>query len=183
MSCVNVSTGYYRGGPSRVSNENAQLFTPGRVVLFSQESNLDSVYSPSFNVEAGQAAFVEAYNMPDANPIYVNRLVRASYAPPQASPCPPCNMDKFPGPDGIIVNRERMTLGDGEKWWQLFKDEASQTSVLQMLIVIPGTYELELSSVDMIGDLQVEYLTWNLSLTPHLPSVYYAGKSNIYGVI
>lgn len=124
---------------------------------------------------------LEAYNMPDDSPIYINRLVRASFAPPTATPCPPCNMGMFPGPEGIIMSRERMTLGDGQKWWRLYKNSAGDDSVLQSIIAVPGVYELELSDPDMLGDLQVEYITWNLSLTPGMPSVYYAGKAKIFG--
>lgn len=187
MSCGKISTGYMLGAVNS-GNDNSSLSTPGRVVLFSPESSQEDVSSPSFGVEPGQAIFVEAYNMPEGYSIYVNRLVRASYAPPHASPCPPCNMGKFPGPGGIIMYRERMTLGDGSNWWRLYKSSVpndtgfDDRSVLQLLITIPGLYELELSSVDMLGDLQVEYITWNLGLTPNLPSVYYAGVANIYGV-
>lgn len=181
MSCGNISTGYFRDA-TRITNDSMPMSSPGRTVLFSPNSTFDTIYSPTFNVEPGLAVLIETYNMPDASPIYVNRLVRASFAPPNATPCPPCNMGAFPGPDGIIMFRERMTLGDGANWWRLFKSSTDNTSVLQLLIMVPGTYELELSSSDMLGDLQVEYITWNLSLTPHMPSVYYAGKANIYGV-
>lgn len=181
MSCGNISTGFFRGS-TRVANDSTPMFTPGRTVLFSSNSPMDMIYSPTFTVEPGLAVLIETYNMPDAFPIYVNRLVRASFAPPTATPCPPCNMEALPGPEGTIMNRERMTLGDGDKWWRLYKNSAGDDSVLQLMIMVPGLYELELSDRDMLGDLQVEYITWNLSLTPYMPSVYYAGKANIYGV-
>lgn len=181
MSCGNISTGFFQGA-NRVANDNTPLSTAGRKVLFSPNSPFDMIYSPTFTVEPGLAILIEAYNMPDASPIYVNRLVRASFRPPTATPCPPCNMGAFPGPDGIIMNRERMTLGNGQAHWALNKDSTNDNSKLQLLIMVPGLYELELSDIDMLGDLQVEYITWNLGLTPYMPSVYYAGTSNVHGV-
>lgn len=184
MSCGNITTGYFRDTTTTIG-DNITTGSPGRVILFSPESPIDIVYSPTFTVVPGSPAFIEAYNMPTDSPIYVNRLVRGSFRPPHATPCPPCNMGAFPGPDGIITARSRMTLGDGQNWWRLIKfggaDE--KKSVLQLMIVIPGLYELELSSPNMIGNLQVEYITWNLSLTTPMPSVYYAGIAGIYGDI
>ena len=70
-----------------------------------------------------------------------------------------------------------MTLGNDRRQWQLFK--TSTFSILQMMIMIPGTYELELSDVSMLGDLEVEYMRWNLPVTPNMPFSYFAGSSQV----
>lgn len=172
-----VSTGYVpQGAPCKQDDGTGQI-VPDITVLFSPDSPPDSVTSvKSIPVMAGQAVLIEAYNMPDDMPIYVNRIIKASYPPYTGVTCPPCAMPYVQGPDGYTVFKERMTLGS-ENCWTLIKSnsESECASRLQLIITVPGLYELELSSVEMLGSLQVQYIRWELGLTPNMPSLYYAG--------
>jgi len=175
MGCSNVSTGFFRPG-SQAGTASQLQAVPGRVSLFTPESPAEEIFSPTFTVDVGNMALIEAYNMPSDFPIYVNRVVRANFIPPTVSSCPPSNMAAFPGRDGIIISRERMTLGGSQLQWQLNKNSTdSSLSILQLMIAIPGVYELELSSEDMLGELLVEFILWDSRLTRGLPDAYFAG--------
>ena len=173
--CANIQTGYAVPSPSNC-NSDLVVASPGNHILFCPESPMDQKYSPSFTVTPGQVILIDAYNMPDSMPIYVNRIVLSSS--PECGACyrDPCKTMRVES-SGQIIFRERMTLGNDRRQWQLFK--TSTFSILQMMIMIPGTYELELSDVSMLGDLEVEYMRWNLPVTPNMPFSYFAGSSQV----
>lgn len=51
-----------------------------------------------------------------------------------------------------------------------------QKSRLQLLITLPGTYELELEdTTQQLGSLEVEYQAFKISDVGHLPDAYYGG--------
>lgn len=175
MNCGRISTGAYVGTGLCDTQAGMVLKSPGKTILFSPESSYDVKYSPSFTVKAGSAVLVDAYNMPEDSYIYVNRLVKTTTALPVGNNCDPCAMHGAYGTDGVVLFRERMRLGcKDELGWRLQKHTGKDT-ISQMLIVVPGTYELELNDVSMLGDLEVELVEWNLTLTPQLPQNYFAG--------
>ena len=76
-----------------------------------------------------------------------------------------------------IVYRNRMNIGNSASYWTLvsFSDEKKK-SRNQLLITLPGTYELELEdAAQQLGDMEVEYQSFKLSDVGHLPDSYYGG--------
>lgn len=172
MAC-NISTGFVRPvGRGCVPANDLVIASPGKIILFSPETPQGTVYSPTFTVSSGLAVLLDAYNLPVDKHIYVNRIVKSTTAPAVGDTCDPCAMGTAFDPAGVIVFRERMTLGNPDAW-QLVKTAAG--GVLQLLIVVPGTYELELEDTTMLGDMEVEYMAWSVETMPDLPSSYFAG--------
>lgn len=178
MSCGgNISTGYISSfGPCCGGASENLVASPGKNILFSPDTPQGTVFSPAFLVPAGTMVLLEAYNMPEQQPIYVNRIVKSTTAPKTVDPCSLCASVDLYRSKGVIVFRERMMLGNGSGVWQLFKD-GKMGSAVQLLVAIPGLYELELSDTHMLGDLEVEYSQWAASATPYLPRDYFAGIS------
>lgn len=174
MNCSNISTGSYTTPrPVCPPEQNTPLMkSPGKIIFFSPESPVDIKYSPSVTVEPGQALLITSYNWGNVNDarIYVNTIVKST-TPPRCggNNCNPCDMAYAYGTDGVIVFRQRMLLG--RYYWFLSKQDA------QLLIALPGMYELEVSDMEMLGkDLEVEGI---FMPAPHnLPEEYFAGFSN-----
>lgn len=172
MNCGNISTGSYTTPrPVCPPEQNTPLMkSPGKIIFFSPESPVDIKYSPSVTVEPGQALLITSYNWngPTAE-IYVNSIVKST-TPPRCggNNCNPCDMAYAYGTDGVIVFRQRMLLG--KYYWAV----TAQNS--QLLIALPGMYELEVQSTEMLGrDLEVEGV---FMPAPHnLPEEYFAGFS------
>lgn len=180
MKCGSkISTGYpinpMRCGP----DDTALMAAPGKVVLFSPETRPGTIYSRSFTVNPGEAIIIDTYNMPDNGMIYVNRLVKSTTGPTTGDTCDPCAMDGAYGTDGRILFREKMTLGG--QYWGLGKHFLGivQQPILQLIVMIPGTYELELSNTDMLGDMEVEYMVVPLASIMHMPAFYYPGNYKV----
>lgn len=174
MSC-DISTGYYVNNTQSCVTDNRVIVSPGKSILFSPETPQGTVFSPTFSVYPGSAILIDAYNMPLDQPIYVNRVVKSTTAPITGDPCDPCAMNGAYGTSGVITFRERMTLGGKPNAWRLIKTAEPATQTLQLLVAVPGTYELELSDTNMLGDLEVEYAEWLINATPCLPFNYFAG--------
>ena len=175
MSCAKISTGAYVNTSTCDAQAGLVYKSPGKVILFSPESPYDVKYSPSFTVKAGSAVLIDAYNMPEDGYIYVNRLVKTTTPLPVGNNCDPCAMHAAYGTGGVVLFRERMRLGcTDELGWRLQK-YTDKATIAQMLVAVPGTYELELDDVSMIGDLEVELMEWSMELTPYLPREYFAG--------
>lgn len=175
MKCgSNISTGFVTGPRnSCVSNGNILAAAPGRTILFSPETPLDTKFSDTFTVDPGRCVLIDTYNMPFDKAIYVNRVVKSTTRPISGDSCDPCAMAAAYGTKDVIVFRERMMLGsDYNEPWRLVKTEGG-VCILQMLIVIPGTYELELMDDNMLGDLEVEYMSFSMEQMPVLPSKYF----------
>lgn len=181
MSCIKPSTGYYAGVSTCSSGASVILPTPGKSILFSPETPQGEIFSPSFTVVPGSSVLIDAYNMPTNAPIYVNRVLKSNYGPRTGDNCDPCAIGNVYNTPGIVTFRERMTLGTSADCWQLIKYSGSDEpqSKLQMLILVPGIYQLELSETEMLGDMQVEYMQWDNGLTPGLPAVYHAGVCTV----
>ena len=173
--CSNVKTGYVRTAESCSPAGGVMVSTPGKIILFSPETAQGTIFSPSFSVMPGTMVLIDAYNMPEDYHIYLNRIIKSNYAPTVGDSCDPCAMDRAFGVDGKITFRERMTLGGSSEHWSLLKKNDVSQSRLQLLITIPGMYELELEDTTMLGNMEVEYMIWNNSLTPYLPKDYFAG--------
>lgn len=175
MKCGSkISTGYpinpMRCGP----DDTALMAAPGKVVLFSPETRHGTIYSRSFTVNPGEAVIIDAYNMPEHRNIFVNRLVKSTTGPMTGDTCDPCAMDGAYGTEGRILFRGKMALG-GQPW-RLYYDLSNSAMYTQMIIMIPGTYELELEETDMLGDMEVEYMTVPLASIMHMPLIYYPGR-------
>lgn len=186
MNCGSgVCTGYVKARSSCEPVNKALVASPGKTILFSPESPTDQKYSAAFTVTPGSAVLLEAYNLPVQQNIYVNRIVKSTAAFPVGDACDPCSLTGAYGVDGVIVFRERMTLGNGWKSWVLRREydipglaggtPSNAQSILQLMVVVPGTYELELEDVSMLGDLEVEYSVWPVNSMPDLPKEYFAG--------
>lgn len=176
MNCGNISTGVYAAAATGCGADKSFVVkSPGKVILFSPESPYDDKYSPSFTVKAGVSVLIDAYNMPDDSRIFVNRLVKTTTPPTIGSNCDPCAMHGAYGTNGLVLFRERMRLGCTSEYGWCLQKYTDESTITQLLINIPGTYELELETVDMLGDLEVELMEWSNSATIALPSQYYAG--------
>lgn len=177
-----ISTGYTVTPSSSMLQPDNRLYqSPGRNILFSPESPQGSVYSSSFTITPGTCVLIDAYNLPENQPIYVNRIVKSTGSVGVPDMCDPCAIQCAAyGLPGTVVFRERMRLGCSKEPWQLIKTADNVTT--QLLIAVPGMYELELSSVGMLGTLEVEYISWDMRLTVGLPSAYYVDtcSSNDY---
>lgn len=180
MGCSNVSTGEFIGSSGCCSGGSRKLVnTPGKIVLFSYESPLDMIFSPPFRITPGWEVLIDAYNLPIDSPIYVNRVLTSSFSAEAGSSCDPCAMRNAVSDESVITFRERMTLGMSRDCWQLVKKSNESESKLQLFIAVPGTYQLELSDVAMLGDLHVELATWESRLTTDYPAVYHAGVCGV----
>lgn len=153
--------------------------TPGYTPLFTPETPMGTRFSKRFLVPPGQSVLVEAYNLQDDMPIWVNRLIIMSQNHNTGTMCPPCGISPL-SPDEAQAFRSRLTMGMGEQTWSLINYSGANRpySRLQILIQLPGWYDLELSNTNMLGTLQVYYSMWDNSLTPNLPVYYYTGVEN-----
>ena len=108
----------------------------------------------------------------------MNRIVKSNFGPIAGDNCDPCAFDHAFGSDGKITFRERMTLGGSSEHWSLIKRADVSQSRLQLMIAVPGIYELELEEADMLGTMEVEYLAWEATILSYLPKEYFAGIMN-----
>lgn len=175
--CNNISTGSYLGFQSRLG-DGQLLPAHGRVYFFDSLSRTDMALSHPVQVSAGQVLLISAYEMPYDMPIWINRLVQANAAPICGDNCQPGVLENAGGPMAQVVRRERMTLGVGQNGWVFNRSSTKPNcSVLQLIVAVPGWYELEVSDLSMLADgtLIVEGEFWNYNLTQGIPTVYYAG--------
>lgn len=172
-----ISTGQVLRATPCVQGDTILGTPPGKTILFSPETIPGTVFSPTFVISPGDAVLLDAYNLPVDQPIYVNRVVVSSTRAMQGEACDPCAVPFVYGRTGKIVYRERMTLGGAKRWalCKHSKPDCQTQDVMQLLITIPGTYELELSDTSMLGDMEVEYQAWKMGLTVGMPKEYFAG--------
>lgn len=120
--------------------------------IFTPLSN--KVYSSPVIVEVGQAIVIDLYNMPGLPyEIYTNRVSLGHIDTPTGESCTPCGTQKHIGNrfEADVLFRQRMNLACPQEW--IFNQGKTQ-----MIIAIPGAYEFELSSEDLLyRDLQMEY--------------------------
>lgn len=174
-----ISTGFFTGGGCSIGSvtKGNNLGIPNFVPLFTPETPDNTQYSEPIHVQPGTSILIEAYNMASSVPIYVNKIVTATYNHNTASMCPPCCVPSVISPESQIVFRSRVTLGDGMDYWKLEADSGTENNtVAQLMIQIPGSYELELSDPDsLLGILYVHYYKWDSRLVQGLPFKYHAG--------
>ena len=174
MAC-NITTGLTLGA-SITPSGTCLVASPGKVILFSPTTPAGTDRSAPFTVTPGKAVLIDAYNLKENLPIYVNRLVVTSDCIKGGNACDASDFRNAAGSASTIVYRERMTLGTSNKWRLLKNADDSQPSRLQLLIAVPGTYELELSdATQLLGDLEVEYMEFKVSEVGSLPDIYYGG--------
>lgn len=177
MAC-NVVTGY-TVNPVPTPDSNCVSVSPGKTILFSPTTIQGTKFSDHFVVGAGDVIIIDAYNMMDGYHIWVNRLVMSSYCRQQGCNCDGDAMANALGRDGAISFSERMTLGNDVNGWSLYRSaDPQQYSRLQLIINVPGIYNLELEDPDamlMPGTLEVEYLRCKASDMMTLPAQYLAG--------
>lgn len=177
MSC-NVSTGYALNPVPPAPRSGCVTTAPGKLVLFAPDTLTGTVYSPNFTVLPGSAIIIDAYNMVEGFHIYLNRLSITAPCPTTGSSCDPVAMANAFGGPSIIAGQSRMTLGNNPEGWSLYKsaDETTTLSRLQMLITIPGTYNLELEdTASQLGMMEVDAQTFSLNGMGCIPAVYHAG--------
>lgn len=178
MSCDNeLSFGVYL--PSVQGGDPRKLALPSEIkVLFHELSPRESKLSNVFPVREKEIAVIETYNMPSGYHIYTNRVIWSSPIPITGPMCGTDNACKQMRQEGEVLFRERMTLGyAGLENWSLYRPSTGCTKNprLQLIIAVPGVYELELEDESMLGDLLVTYTIFNKELTSPLPFDYYAG--------
>lgn len=183
MSCDNeLSFGVYL--PNTHGGDQRKLALPsGMRVLFNEYSPRESKLSIPFLVRDKDIALIETYNMPSDYYIYVNRVVWSSPIPITGPMCGTDNACKQMNQEGEVLFRERMTLGyAGLENWSLLKPSTNcaKNPRLQLMIGVPGVYELELQDESMLGDLLVTYTILSKELTSPLPFDYYAGMGYPY---
>ena len=175
MAC-NITTGITLGA-SVTPQGTCLVASPGKSILFSPTTPAGTDRSAAFTITPGMGVLIDAYNMVPDLKIFLNRLVVTSECITAGNACDPNDFRKAGGSSPVVVFRERMTLGNNPAYWTLckFSDE-KKYSRLQMLVTVPGTYELELEDPTVqLGDLEVEYQSFKLSDVGHLPDNYYGG--------
>jgi len=175
MGC-DIDTGYSLSAPSTPSSV-CIVKSPGKNILFSPETLPGTDRSTYFTVEPGSAVLIDAYNLEYDKHIYLNRLVLSSNC---KVPGNACNPHDIANPVGSYIRLygERMTLGGTAEKWSIIKynSESTKESQLQLLIAIPGTYELELEdpATQLNGTMEVEYMKFDLR-NLHLADLYFGG--------
>ena len=181
MAC-NIETGYALSNTTVATGDCIVKSPGGKVILFQPETLPGTKYSRAFTVSPGRAVLIDAYNLPFEYKIYTNRLVVSTSCKVQGSNCDPYAMAQAYGNSAMIIFRERMTIGNSLDQWTLenFDQSASNAKPprLQMLITLPGTYELELEDPDaMLGSLEVELAEYDLAklgmVLPYMAGVKY----------
>lgn len=175
MSC-NIQTGISLV-PSAPPAGNCVSSAPGRSVLFAPDTLAGTVYSPSFTVTPGNAVLIDAYNMVEDFHIYVNRLSITAPCSSTGCNCNPADMANAFGGSSIMAGRERMTIGNAPANWALYKSSSDSTqNKTQILITLPGTYELELeNTASQLGMMEVDLQQFSLKDIGCIPAVYHAG--------
>lgn len=175
MNC-NITTGYVPGA-SVTPSGTCLVPSPGKVILFSPQTIAGTDRSATFTVLPGTGVLIDAYNMVPDLSIFVNRVVVTAECITTGCACGGLDMKVAAGSTPEIVYRNRMNIGNSASYWTLvsFSDEQKK-SRNQLLITLPGTYELELEdAAQQLGDMEVEYQSFKLSDVGHLPDSYYGG--------
>jgi len=144
---------------TRARGVNIPIFTP--------ETPLDCDLSYVIEVQPGRTISIDAWNIPENRAIYINRVVVGSFQPLTCSNTNRYAMMFFRGKSGQVIFTKRMDLGS-QDYWKITSDRS------QIIWAVPGMYQLELESTDMLGQvMQVEYSMWETMLS--MPSRYWGG--------
>lgn len=168
--CNGVRTGGYIDSPRprAVGCFNQGVPKTGAIEIFTPRTPLDQTLSYPIWVLSGEVVVIDAYEMPANRSIFVNNVSVASYQPLSGDNTNGYQMMFWQGRGPVILFHKRMDLGNPEYW------KLTDTRT-QLLIAIPGTYQLELESEDMLGStLQVQYRV-EKDLIPGLPKEYWGG--------
>ena len=174
MGC-NIVTGIALS-PSVSPKGTCLVASPGKRVLFSPTTPAGTDRSEPITITPGNAILIDAYNMKVDLHIYIDRVVVTSECITQGNACAD-DMKSAGQASPVIVFRERLTVGNNPDNWTLCKySDSEKVSRCQLLLAIPGTYQLELESPDeQLGDLEVEYQMFKLSDLGMLPKNYFGG--------
>lgn len=174
MDC-NIVTGMTLGA-SVTPSGSCLVASPGKKILFSPQTPAGTDRSETFTVTPGFAILIDAYNMVEDYKIFLDRVIVTSECITAGNACAD-DMRKAAGSDPVIVFRERMTLGNNPAYWTLCKfSDPSKFSRCQLLIAVPGTYQLELQDPAVqLGNLEVEYQQFKLADLGHIPANYFGG--------
>lgn len=178
VSC-NIITGYTVGGKTSTKDGDCVHVSPGKTVLISPETPQGTQYTRTITVAPGEAVLIEAFNLVEDYHLYVNRVIRSSECAKMGCACDPQDLANTYGAEGSISFRTRMTLGNSPELWSLIKySDATKDSRLQLMITVPGMYELELEEPDTQlaqGLTWVDYQRFRLEQVGTLPFAYQAG--------
>lgn len=159
---VRIQFGYETGDNPGAPANIPELPRALEKILFSPETPAGEIFSPRVTVSPGEAILVTGYNLPEDRSIYLNRVSVGSYAVPHGEPCDYRTQSARPR-DGVDLFTGRMVLGKPEAW-------ILSTGRPQMILPVPGRYRFELEDEDMLGgDMQVDYIKWELTDTFGLP--------------
>lgn len=179
MSC-NIITGYTVGQDTRSGDDAACVnVSPGKVALITPETPQGTRYTRTFTVPAGDAVLIEAFNLVPEYHVYVNRVVRSSECARSGCACDANDLQSTYKAESSVAFRSRMTLGNNSGRWSLIDfTDVTHGPRLQLLITIPGMYELELEDPDAQlaqGLTWIDYQTFRLDQVGFMPSAYQAG--------
>ena len=174
MGC-NIVTGVALS-PAFSPKGTCLVSSPGKRVLFSPTTPAGTDRSEPITITPGNAILIDAYNMATDLHIYVIRVVVTSECITQGNACSD-DMKSAGRTAPVVVYRERLTIGNDPDKWTLCKySDNTKVSRCQLLLAIPGTYQLELESPDeQLGDLEVEAQAFKLSDLGMLPKNYFGG--------
>lgn len=137
------------------------------IPIFTPETPLDCDLSYVIELQSGRTISIDAWNLPENRTIYINRVVVGSFQPLTCDNTNRYAMMSFRGKAGQVIFTKRMDLGNKD-YWKLTSEKS------QIIWSVPGMYQLELESTDMLGQvMQVEYSLWpNM---PGMPKEYWGG--------
>lgn len=177
MDC-DVQTGYIAGGAVPAPSGDCVMPAGGRRELITPESPLDLNFTNTFTVTAGNAVLLDAYNMVAGFHLYLQRIVRQAWCPTPGHACNPWEHQAAQHPvAGPISYYDYVTLGGDQDKWSLYKAaDDSGVSRLQLIIVVPGMYRLELEepSSQLGNDMEVGYIVFPIGPLV-LPPAYLGG--------
>ena len=169
MSCDDISIGHTIATPCCDFDGPVVPAPGGRHILFCPDSPADDKFSRPFIIPEGRTFLLDAYNLPNNKPIYVRRVILSSTPPYIGDNSNICDRVRPYVEQAKVIFRAPMRLG-GKDWKLCAPDE------FQLLMTIPGTYQLELSDITMLGNLEVEYTIFANEDMLHYPFNYFAGQ-------
>lgn len=178
MGC-NITTGYSVGAAA-ASTSNCVITSPGKIVLFDPTTLAGTKRSNPFTIPEGSVGIIDGYNLKEGYHIYLNKLVILSKCVTTGCGCDGnAKIADAMGEKADVAFRSRMTIGNNPGYWSLYNpSDSGQYPRLQMLVAIPGTYELELEDEQaqlMDNMMQVELQISKRSVLGQLPDNYFGG--------
>lgn len=167
-----ISTGGYMANGAEIGRPQdppcvQQLIDGVTTPIFTPETPLDQDLSHTIELAPGRTICFDVWNMPSNRVIYINRVVVGSFQPLTCDNSNRYAMRFFRGRGAEVLYRKRMDLGNPE-YWKLTSERT------QLITAVPGTYQLELESTDMLGQLmRVDFTIW--PTMDSMPKEYWGG--------